>query len=224
MKLLNITRAILLYFIFISTAFADSKAQVVFESTVKLDEKIIQNNLQSSEDILSFEQLINDTFKISQPLYFVFGGDDGPLYDTENNEIIIPYLFIKEIKSRFTKNKYFQTGVTVDEATIDALIHTMFHELAHALVAMYDLPVLGKEEDAADALATLLLIDSYQDGQEIAISAADLFDLESQDIKAIQEEDFWDEHSLDAKRYYSTICLVYGSSPAASHGERSEGW
>ncbi len=91
-------------------------------------------------------------------------------------------------------------------------MHTLFHELAHALISIYELPVIGKEEDAADGLASVLLIEFFEDGQEIAISAADLFDLESDD-KEIFEDDFWNEHSLDAQRFYSTLCHVYGSEP-----------
>lgn len=213
MKSLKAVQAALLCFICISPAVADPKAQIVFEAAVSPEEKTIQKDLEKSKDIVAVEGFINDTFKLDKRLSIVFGGDNGPLYDPETNEIIIPIFFIKDIKEHFKKAKYAQTGVSVDDAVTDALIHTIFHELAHALVAMYHLPVVGKEEDAADALATILLIDSFENGQEIAISAADLFDLESEVVETLQEEDFWGEHSFDAKRYYSTICLVYGSSP-----------
>lgn len=56
---------------------------------------------------------------------------------------------------------------------------------------MYDLAIVGKEEDATDALATILLIEFFEQGQEIARSAADLFDLESSDIQTFEEADFW---------------------------------
>ncbi|MCW9000601.1 MAG: DUF4344 domain-containing metallopeptidase, partial [Kangiellaceae bacterium] len=49
--------------------------------------------------------------------------------------------------------------------------------------------------------------------QEIALSAADLFYLESEDRTELDEQDFWGEHSLDLQRYYSTLCHVYGSDP-----------
>lgn len=73
--------------------------------------------------------------------------------------------------------------------------------------------MLGKEEDAVDALANVLLIEFYDGGGDIAISAADLFDLESADVDELEDADFWDEHSLDVQRYYSTLCHVYGSDP-----------
>ena len=213
MNFLKSIQLIICYFLLVSSAFAEAGAHIVFANPENTNESAIQKELQSSEDIESVVALINDNFRLPTPLYFVFGGEDGPLYDGQKNEIVIPYSFVQEIKNRFIKAKYSETGITANEAAMDALIHTMFHELAHAFVLMYDLPVLGKEEDAADGLATVLLIDFFENGQEISISAADLFDLESEDTKVLEDEDFWDEHSLDAKRFYSTLCLVYGSDP-----------
>jgi len=156
---------------------------------------------------------INDLFIMPEPLSLNYGGEEGPEYDAENNQILIPYSFIQEVEKRFSKAKYADSGVSINDATMDAVMHTILHELAHALINIYELPIVVKEEDAADALATLLLIEFFEDGREIAISAADLFDLESDDIKDFEEADFWDEHSLDVQRYYNTLCSVYGSAP-----------
>ena len=57
------------------------------------------------------------------------------------------------------------------------------------------------------------LLNFFQKGQEIARSAADLFDIESNGIQTFEEADFWDEHSLDAQRFYTTLCHIYGSDP-----------
>src|SRR4051794_18088900 len=37
-------------------------------------------------------------------------------------------------------------------------LFTLSHELGHAVIATFDLPVLGREEDAADSFATLALL------------------------------------------------------------------
>ncbi|WP_028865332.1 DUF4344 domain-containing metallopeptidase [Psychromonas aquimarina] len=198
---------------FISTAYAKETAVVVYEAPVNALETTIQKQLQVSDTVESMAALSNDTFKLSRPLNIVFGGEEGPLFDPETNEILIPYLFIDEISSRFKAVKYAETGVSIEDATSDVLMHTLFHELAHALISMYELPIVGKEEDAADSLAVLLLIEYFEDGAEIAISAAELFDLESMDSEIIEEQDLWDEHSLDAQRFYTTLCHVYGSDP-----------
>lgn len=160
-----------------------------------------------------FQSATNKLLETNPDVSVSFGYEDGPLYDPTTNQIHIPYDFISEVQQRFDKAEYQQSGVSIDEATQDALLHTLFHELAHALISIYELPIVGKEEDAADSLATFLLIELFEDGQEIAISAADLFDLESTDRDVLEDEDFWGEHSLDEQRFFATLCHVYGSAP-----------
>lgn len=213
MKLL---KCILLLTTVLWAAYSESvkgEARVVFQKADNPVEKEILKTLKSDSSVDSVIGLINQTYKLPGELIFVFGGEDGPLYDGNANQIIIPYFFLEEVKSRFVKANYAETGVKVEDATMDALMHTMLHEFAHAIIFIYQLPILGKEEDAADSLASFILIESFEEGQEIAISAADLFDLESEDRNVLEEQDFWGEHSLDLQRYYSTLCHVYGSDP-----------
>lgn len=202
------------FWVLVTNVLCANEIQIKFEDALDDEQDAIKKELISASDIQSSAKLINEMLVLEDNITFLFGGDDGPLFDPESFEILIPYHFIQEVEARFKKNDYKQkTGVKVKQAVQDALLHTMFHELGHALVVMYKLPVLGKEEDAVDALATLLLIESYENGQEIALSAADLFNLEDQDIDEFEEADFWDEHGLDAQRYYNTICQIYGSDP-----------
>ena len=195
-------------------ASAEGEALVSYKEPRSADEVVIAKRLKAATDIPDVMAIINENFRLQEDLEFVFGAEDGPLYDPGINKIWIPYAFIEEVKERFVAANYAQSGVSADDATMDSLLHTLFHELAHALIYRYELPVVGKEEDAADALATVLLIRFFEDGQELAISAADLFDLESEESESeLTAESFWDEHSLDSQRYYSTLCHVYGSAP-----------
>lgn len=193
--------------------FAEQKASVVYEQAPGEQMSSIRKTLESSEVIDDVVDFLNEKFRLKQPLKIIFGGDDGPLYDPGTNRILVPYSFVDEIGQRFEAADYAKTGVNVDDAVMDSLMHTLFHEIGHALIPMYDLPVLGKEEDAVDGLATILLIEYFEQGEEIALSAADLFSLESEDVQVFSHEDFWDEHSLDIQRYYSTLCYIYGSDP-----------
>ncbi len=190
-----------------------NQADITYQTPLDKTEATIQQQLKASREITETLALINDTFEFKEPVHIVFRGEDGPLFDSESLSILFPYAFINEGKLRFEDADYASFGRSIHDATMDAIVHTLFHELAHALIFMHELPIVGKEEDAADSLASILLIELYTDGQEIAMSAADLFDLESNDIEAFEEDDFWDEHSLDIQRYYSTLCHVYGSAP-----------
>ncbi|HEX8338289.1 MAG TPA: DUF4344 domain-containing metallopeptidase, partial [Pyrinomonadaceae bacterium] len=83
-----------------------------------------------------------------------------------------------------------------------------FHELGHALVDAYGLPITGREEDAVDQLSVLLLADGTQEGEKMVLDAAVSFS--KQGGGELDELAFADEHSLDRQRYYNIICLLYG--------------
>lgn len=105
-----------------------------------------------------------------------------------------------------------------DEATlefVDAnMLATFYHELGHALIDTLQLPVLGREEDAADTLSTLLIHDLWQEDAAVAMvyhtaGAYYAYASEAQGYELA----YWDEHSLDMQRYYNMICLFYGANP-----------
>lgn len=93
-------------------------------------------------------------------------------------------------------------------------LHTLYHELAHALINQFRIPILGQEEDAADNFATLWLARDYPETSKAMISdvATAWFMLHEE-----QNGDFdlADNHDLDAQRAFRTICMLYGLDPAA---------
>lgn len=97
----------------------------------------------------------------------------------------------------------------VEYAIGSAWLFVVFHELGHALVDVYDLPITGREEDAVDDLATITLIDA---GASDAAVAAAVFWILTDDGQ-YGDAKFADEHSLNAQRFYGILCTVYGSDP-----------
>lgn len=164
------------------------------------------------------EMLLNISehyFYLKQPLVIEYGGKDGPLYDPDSHVIYIPYSFYQEALGYFSKHKYQERfHKSPQQGAVDTLLHTLLHEVSHAFIEDQQIPVLGKEEDAADNFANVILLNYVNNGDDIAISAADMFSFESEDKPARpSSEEYIDEHSFDLQRYFSTLCLVYGSDP-----------
>jgi len=196
-----------------SPAFAQHLLSIEHSAKPNQAEKVIKLQIIESGVVEQVSKLINSQLLLKYPLGIVFGDTDGPLYDDETKNIYIPYDFIDETNQRFENADDITLAAQAKTASIDALAHTLLHELGHALIPMFAIPVLGKEENTVDNFANVLLIEYFEDGAEMAINAAELFYLESQDFETYSENDLKGEHGLDSQRYYNTLCMVYGSNP-----------
>lgn len=96
------------------------------------------------------------------------------------------------------------------------VLFVTIHELGHALVSELDLLVLGREEDAADAYATLGALQCGSDfSRRVLVEAAKGWFMTAQrDRKAGDVPHYYDRHGLDEQRAYQIVCLMVGSNPA----------
>jgi hypothetical protein len=100
------------------------------------------------------------------------------------------------------------------EFAINNSVWVMYHEVGHLFVDQFRLPVLGaREEDAADTLATVMLL--QQDTDEAEQTLRDtvegwfMSDLVIRDAE-YDKADFYDPHALDVVRAYGMACLMVG--------------
>jgi hypothetical protein len=96
---------------------------------------------------------------------------------------------------------------------------TLFHEMGHLLINELQLPVLGREEDAADQLGLIGLFLRHNKPKDLSfyqklVDVAEYWRMEWQRPKSSYEEvQPWDSHALDVQRFYNIACLIYGSDP-----------
>jgi Putative metallopeptidase len=89
------------------------------------------------------------------------------------------------------------------------------HELGHVLIAEMHLPLLGREEDAADTYAALrmLTFGTSFSQHELAQAAQGWFLNDRRDQEIGEKPLFYDEHNLSQQRAYQILCLMVGSDP-----------
>lgn len=103
--------------------------------------------------------------------------------------------------------------VTHQSAILGAVADVFLHELAHALFEMLEVPVFGREEDAADQLAAYIMLQmGAQDARSLIAGAAYLYAIEAMQ-KSARLKDFADVHGLPAQRFYNLLCMAYGAHP-----------
>ncbi len=96
----------------------------------------------------------------------------------------------------------------------NAVIHILHHEIGHALVDQFEIPVVGQEEDAVDGFATVAILETYDDPQPILLdAAASWFAMHDEKVAAGEEPTYFDLHDLDIQRGYRIICVANGYDP-----------
>jgi hypothetical protein len=96
-------------------------------------------------------------------------------------------------------------------------LFTLYHEVTHLLIDKLGLPVLGREEDAADAVATYRLLSAHDRADDRAIEDAAYGWLLYGRLYGdkLSDSDFYNEHSLDKQRAYQIVCYMVGSNADA---------
>jgi hypothetical protein len=137
-----------------------------------------------------------------------FGG--GPFYNPEDNSITLPYEFttvvLGVIAQADPEESQYEWGEAV--GAVDSFI--LAHEFAHALIHNFELPVLGREEDAADGVATALLLLAGE-GSVYAADAAEFWLNFSGRQDPPQLAEYADNHSFDRQRADNILCWIGGA-------------
>jgi hypothetical protein len=137
-----------------------------------------------------------------------FGG--GPFYNPEDNSITLPYEFttvvLGVIAQADPEESEYEWGEAV--GAVDSFI--LAHEFAHALIHNFELPVLGREEDAADGVATALLLLAGE-GSVYAADAAEFWLNFSGRQDPPQLAEYADNHSFDRQRADNILCWIGGA-------------
>ncbi len=87
--------------------------------------------------------------------------------------------------------------------------------MGHAVIGEMEMPVLGREEDAADSFATLTMLKLGTDfSRRVLIESAKGWFLSNQrDEKEGEMLPYYDQHEMDMQRAYQIVCFMVGSDP-----------
>jgi hypothetical protein len=91
----------------------------------------------------------------------------------------------------------------------------VYHEFGHGMIFEYQLPVLGKEEDAVDSFATINMI-AEEDDPALETMIIDVVDAWFQ--AGLYANLTYGQHSIDEQRGYAVICLLVGHDPEGYKG------
>jgi hypothetical protein len=127
--------------------------------------------------------------------------------------INICYEYFEYLEALSTRVGSMPGNFTRNDVIVGGFVDAVLHELGHALFDILQVPVFGREEDAADQMAGFLML---QFGPEVArttIRGAAFTYLSAANPRTRTQ--FADEHGTASQRFFNYVCLGYGGAPEA---------
>lgn len=104
-------------------------------------------------------------------------------------------------------------GFTRNEVIVGGFIDAILHETGHALFDILQVPVFGREEDAADQISGFVMMQFGPDVARTTIRGTAYTYLNAKNPRTRTE--FADEHGASSQRFFNYLCLAYGGAPEA---------
>jgi hypothetical protein len=135
-------------------------------------------------------------------------------YSFGERRITYCYEYIVHMQRRIAETDVLP-GFRREDAVVGEFVNTLLHETGHALFDLFDIPLFGREEDAADAVASYVALRvgpktarRILTGTAFSWRAADIW---RQKKRVRSFMDYADEHGTESQRFFNTLCVALGS-------------
>ena len=137
---------------------------------------------------------------------------------TPGGPVTICYNSIAQIVEE-AKKIYPQDAFSQNLVITGATIAVVLHETAHAIFDILQVPIWGREDDAADRLAALLMMQFGEDMEKVTIyGTTTYFKALAESEKAWSGSDYANRASADAQRYFNYLCIAAAADPSIFGG------
>ena len=142
--------------------------------------------------------------------------------------ITLCYEYLQEIWNQLP-TMATEDGLTPTDALVGQALFAVAHEFGHLVFDVYEVPVLGREEDAADNFATFLMLRFRPDGSRLIMGAAWSFHTFIKDYRlnpkaTLPLAAFSSDHGQPEERFYNMMCIAYGSDATLYAGLVAKGY
>lgn len=138
-------------------------------------------------------------------------GTENAFYLPQQRTIVLCLeLFTQVIEGIHRDFANIATADEINQTTSGALLFILMHEIGHMMIDRFQLPVLGREEDAADQIGAFFLLNNDMAQQTLPGA---LWFFRSETLFYTRRH-FSDEHSVGPQRQSNLACWAYGKDEA----------
>ena len=170
----------------------------------------ILKSLKERQALEKFKGLLS-ALRLPRPLLLKVEGCDGESNAWyADDAVTVCYEYLDDILLTAPKETT-PAGVTRTDAIMGPTLEVFLHEVGHAVFDYLSVPILGREEDAADQFAAYVLLQfAESDARRLIYGVAYTYNIDASK-PSTKKHPFADEHGLPAQRFYNVLCMAFGA-------------
>lgn len=174
----------------------------------------IREEMKSRQVLEKIRQVLS-VFRLPKPVALQLTGCKGEAdawYEADDRTITVCYEYIAELLQQAPAEG---AGGAVDrrDAIMGPVLEVFLHESGHALFETFRLPILGREEDAADQFAAFLMLQLEDNVARRMIMGVGHMYLADGKAAPAGVARYADEHAVPEQRFYNLMCMALGAKP-----------
>jgi hypothetical protein len=133
---------------------------------------------------------------------------------SDEESVTVCYEYLGDIWKN-APEKATPAGIAPADTLIGPLVDVFLHEAGHTTFAALQIPIFGREEDAADQFSAYIMLRfGKEESRRLILGSAYQYkgDLSSPTVTLAQQK-FADEHGTPAQRFFNLLCAAYGADP-----------
>jgi Putative metallopeptidase len=188
--------------------------QVEYKEPINPAHRPIYERLKKREVLEQYKQFMSP-LKLTRALNVSLQGCNGVINAVHQaGRITYCYELIADMHRQIAEANVLP-GFRREDAVVGGFVSTLLHETGHAIFYLLDIPIFGREEDAADAIASYVALQFGPTAARRILTGTAFVWRASEMLKQGRSgrrfEDYSDEHGTDAQRFYNTVCVALGS-------------
>ena len=196
---------------------------IAYEEPKDPNLKETYDTLKQKRGLETFRELLSP-FRLPEDLYIKAVGCDGApnaYFFREKNDqatIRICYEYLKEVRDKLPKEAT-KDGIEPHDAMLGQLLFALMHEFGHAAFDIYQVPIFGRQEDAADQFSAYIMLQFGGEKAHRLIKGAAysyngfIKDLKDKPNVTVPLAAFSSDHGAPEQRFYNLVCMAYGWDP-----------
>jgi putative metallopeptidase DUF4344 len=172
----------------------------------------VYQRLQDLQVLESLRELLRP-FRLPRTLTFKIDGCDGESNAWYDNDVVtVCYEYLDDVWENAYKRTTFE-GVAQVDVMLGPLFDVFLHEFGHAAFEHFDVPLFGREEDAADQFSAYIMLHmGKEEARRLILGTAYAYKVEAEipEQKPTMSK-YADEHGTPAQRFYNLLCVAYGA-------------